>query len=232
MLQDVDVSSQLLDFARVRQQLPALEAEAEDDGHKGGHAQDRASARSREPRSVEPLLEVGVRDAQVLPREVQERPRLLLRGRVPHQLLLHPRRVALFPGQHGRHRADRTNPRRGELLRFVRIGRESICSYASSRFGRTTCGEDNSSRIDFTTRQEIILLARLACRWKISLSSSSVLPPFEEFFFHWKLEDAIQRLHLHLNSDILVCLTFTYREFIHMSWKRNIVPQGKRIRLI
>lgn len=108
MLQDIDVSSQLLDFARVRQQLPTLKTKAENDGHEGGHAQDCVSARSPKPRSVEALLEVRVRDAQVLPREVEERPRLLLRGRVPYQLLLHSRRVALIPGQQGRHRGNRT----------------------------------------------------------------------------------------------------------------------------
>lgn len=98
MLQDIDISSQLLDFARVRQQLPALKAEADNDGHKGGHAEDRVPARSREPGSVESLLKVGVRDAQVLSREVQERPSVLLRRCASHQLLLHSRRAALLTG--------------------------------------------------------------------------------------------------------------------------------------
>jgi len=121
LLHALHVPLQLLHFGSVRAlQPPAFETEAEDGDHEGERAQDRVPARS-ESRPVESLLQIGVRDVQVLPRDVQEGSGLLLHEIVAHQLLLHRYRVALLHWYHGHHHEDRTDRRKMIASSVVRL---------------------------------------------------------------------------------------------------------------
>jgi len=111
LLHALHVPLQLLHFGSARAlQAPAFETEAEDGDHEGERTQDRVPARS-ESRPVESLLQISLRDVQVLPRDVQEGPRLLLHKIVAHQLLLHRYRVALLYWYHGHHHESRIGRR-------------------------------------------------------------------------------------------------------------------------